>query len=1473
MAIIPSVQVFPSFQPNQVLADRDLNQTREYLESQERGTRVDAIGTGVLCGLEPRLLTDTGAVPAGGGAGATSSYRIAIAPGVGITSEGYLLALAAEETFDSYVPFPNTDPASPLPFPGSTDDDTPLIFELVDQSSYKGTDAKNLDKILAPGAALASRWGNPVVVLYLDMVPVQRQRCSFDDCDDKGIDVELHVRKLLIPASDDVEIKPYIHEQREQLNPIRPPRVVQLGTGADIAAAFRAACTDSDCLGNLSHGLMLTLRVYGEWLTPAYAVGSPFYAGDRTDPVIEQQILDALTSALARGDGNPALAQLGYDFLRDLCWAFNEFVSAAATLKAQCCPSPNAFKRHLLLGQPREYTPGELTSTFRHYFRPGTAVSNQEGLARRVVALHQRMEAMLRGYRPTAAYRGLPQIRPQREATLSPRVIPYYYDTAAGEGVREHWDPRQEDSELRPEARIPFVAPAEPAPGEDALVRNLDDQAFFRVEGHLGLAYDPQLLANLAARRDAYGLAFECVVLQAAPPPGPLSLVGADELASRIDALVAVPSQSERYASLCEELRTRLREMGAIQAVPDALRASPWLDYVSASLDVRADLQGPVAAVLAALPDGPAQFNAGAFRAAYDRLIEAVVGVLQRLNDDTIQMVTRPLATHGGPAAPGRGASPYYWLVARWIGDLRANLLRLIRTFDPNPLLAFHQHLMEQVEAWRQGDPRRLDNFIQRHPGLEHAAGVPKGGTFVLVHDGSTFFADFQLPYRWYEDAVPVATARYVPVHCYFIERGWSEAVPLQARNLLLGDDAGLELAVQVGSQWLPIPTEGGVEVWDQPTSGGGAPQKGRLDWQVTAGWETLLTFNRPKDISGRNRFHFHLRTQRTDASGAIETEAEHHVWMLMQAPVLLAHDDEAVTVEGKPVGIDFLSNDLLPAGIDPGLKVEIVTLPSHGKLGAVIEGLHASAVFDASVLFTAPDPGVNMTIALKGRQTAFTFNAAPFRDTAVTLAANLNRQLQLADMPLRAILNPDDSLELRHLEQREDVSFTISLAKADAGAQKINTTVTYRPGRAPWLPWDDPRRPELAAGQVHYLPNPGFVGLDSFSYRVQGTVLNALPLEATAQVRVHVAACCDEQQKDEPPTTGHLHACLDRVRTRIFERLPTVDKTVFKPLADDVTAFRKRVGDKDGIDAYLHGGLNPEILKTLTANFGLLKDQTQKALESLSKDDLALAVDLHVFVTEFALCLVLHEDVPFPGQYLESLQGWVRTIPPPEVMAQFPDLGREWVGKLHQLFEETRRAWGVQAGKLLDAITPPMPPPYAPADRLTVAFVLSLERLRERMLERFATAADAAIRKELESGYQVFRLVDLKPSSLVQERAYLSGSENPQVVKDVAAVLGRLYAQLPAAVGQDVHRADVLWSFFRFQVEFLFIYYLHERVPVADSDVTGLGTKTGPLVTKLAGGRPVYLEEWNLMIDGYASPLPDAARKIVESFRAPVPG
>lgn len=91
-------------------------------------------------------------------------------------------------------------------------------------------------------------------------------------------------------------------------------------------------------------------------------------------------------------------------------------------------------------------------------------------------------------------------------------------------------------------------------------------------------------------------------------------------------------------------------------------------------------------------------------------------------------------------------------------GELKSNLGKVVKTDFTTPFDAMIGNNQMLWLGWLDDIIQKKDEkddetllfgkFLERHPGLEHFAGVVRGGTFVLVHDEKgTVVADFMLPY------------------------------------------------------------------------------------------------------------------------------------------------------------------------------------------------------------------------------------------------------------------------------------------------------------------------------------------------------------------------------------------------------------------------------------------------------------------------------------------------------------------------------------------------------------------------------------------------------------------------------------------------------------------------------------------------------------------------------------------------------
>lgn len=129
---------FPKFVPDQLLTSDHLNQVFNYLDEQERLTRTCLIGIGIVCGLE--VSTDT------------AGTEVTISKGCGVTSEGYLVTVPTT----SYQEFAVFDPVKERYYDRFVDLATKTkkfdLFELVQSGVIEGstplTEAFLKDKVV-----------------------------------------------------------------------------------------------------------------------------------------------------------------------------------------------------------------------------------------------------------------------------------------------------------------------------------------------------------------------------------------------------------------------------------------------------------------------------------------------------------------------------------------------------------------------------------------------------------------------------------------------------------------------------------------------------------------------------------------------------------------------------------------------------------------------------------------------------------------------------------------------------------------------------------------------------------------------------------------------------------------------------------------------------------------------------------------------------------------------------------------------------------------------------------------------------------------------------------------------------------------------------------------------------------------------------------------------------------------------------
>jgi len=736
------IHTYPVFESSQVLTSSQLNQLVSYLDQQNRLTRVKLIGMGIVCGLE-LTYDDSGSDP-----------EVIISEGTAITSEGFLITLGSCTT-TYYRPYQLPEGVEYKPFGDPVQDVT--LYELLREEPEDTTDVKTLDD---PSDFLDDKF----VLLFLECFDNDLKSCLGNVCDELGIDRIFTVRKLLI-GKDDLDLLltrsanvGELYPDKFDLPDIVLPRALfdpddtasqnytdfsETYAGSFKDDVYPALFGDDENEGALSD----TYTTYELLLGPVYDFTNPF------------ETIDSLKSTWAdffEGTSSPGPIYRGiqyfHDFLKDLILAYDEFRESAFELMSECCPDMSLFPRHVMLGRalvPDE-TPEE-AGKYRHGFTQPPIFNHQKYLIEKTISLHKRLVLMVTNFNlervnnPTIEADVPVRITPsfEKATPLSRRALPYYFDMneeegIVGEGTLEQFWNFDETRKKLPGAE-PLVYGYENqvgdqsaigTPFETPLYFDLDNYPFMRIEGHIGYEFE-DVVDALDTLKSGFNLPFDTVALQLDPDADLLEL----------DYSCGFEDLQEEYAvaraSYCGFV-TDLIEI--FQFVEDNLDSIfDGEDVPEEELEKVKEILGELETLCELLADCLDEFDFVAFQATYKTVLERLLdfilidlGLLNEINVDADD------------------AEEQLPLINGLIQRVSPVFFRFVDLLFYNTFLRLY-HAFKRREYYLQRETAVFSSYIRRHPGVEHQAGVPKGGTFILVYDSSedpAVIADFNLPYR-----------------------------------------------------------------------------------------------------------------------------------------------------------------------------------------------------------------------------------------------------------------------------------------------------------------------------------------------------------------------------------------------------------------------------------------------------------------------------------------------------------------------------------------------------------------------------------------------------------------------------------------------------------------------------------------------------------------------------------------------------
>lgn len=497
--MLPSKLNYPEFVPDQLLTSEHLNQLFEYLEEQGRLTRTNLIGIGIVCGLEVKTSAD--------------GTSIIITKGCGVTSEGYLVTVP-ETTYTKYKEFNAVQELLYDKFVDSSRTQRFHIDELKQAAVEEGT------------TALSSTFlKDKIVMLFVEILEESSKNCNPNSCDDKGVNVTVNFRPLLIDKADAESLfngSGTGNKSYQNLAELKMRRFDVLATPlADTSAVFEAyrKVLNNTFIINVEKLLNDAYTTFSPLLLDIYP-STPFNGLANNfkflydDSITEDQLINL---------------QYYYDLFSDILLAYDELRKVGLHAISLCCPDSNLFPRHLMLDLaiPDASKTG---SSYRHYFIPSPILNCNYQLTKNLRALFTRIVLLIEKFAVPSSVMSIANRRTQRVDTsiritpskfgdipLSEKSIPFYYKVAEGPyQLYKYWN--YEKSNVGKENRIlSYHSKTYNATDDDIinpLLYDLEPNNFLRIEGHIGQHYQ-QAMQRIITLRNQYRLPFEVIALSA----------------------------------------------------------------------------------------------------------------------------------------------------------------------------------------------------------------------------------------------------------------------------------------------------------------------------------------------------------------------------------------------------------------------------------------------------------------------------------------------------------------------------------------------------------------------------------------------------------------------------------------------------------------------------------------------------------------------------------------------------------------------------------------------------------------------------------------------------------------------------------------------------------------------------------------------------------------------------------------------
>ncbi|MEC4004864.1 hypothetical protein OX283_009375 [Flavobacterium sp. SUN052] len=744
------ISKYPVFEADQVLSQSHLNSIVSYFETQDRATRKGLIGIGIVCGLDVSFPTTT---------------KIKISCGTALTSLGFQINWE-EKIFSKYKlvdKLSDTFLAPNLvqePFLRSIFDYTSLynnsVFtnfeELIEDpvttsksnllankqvtSIVEAIDVNTIttsDKYIPNARFLDGK----VIVLLLEVSLIDQKKCSETNCDDKGKRLEFNLRPILISASKLVNSNflntSSIKSKFESLylERFNAPQITLIN-GQQLLNAFESKAGNPQVILQIDKKIKTLYTSFQD---------SYFTSIDSFDTLSN---VNSKVTQVLQANRTKWHVQYVWDWLNDIVAAYNEIIDYnEKTSFSYCCSSTyeSQFPLHVFLGKIEtksgrflsEETALQqfqtvarfagsdynLISDNQNYITPWIKVSSKEKKDEKLSLklLLERLVLILNNFSVVTSeqtYIDSPvKVTPSflGDYPLSKKSIPYYYSQIPL--LNRVWNPRATIKGTNDKI-LSYHSAQYSAVATSVYPLNYDIEAydFFRIEGIIGRTYK-QVLDSLLSIRKNSQLPFNVIAINA---------INLDNVLLNMSAHIGEWNDIELDYDLVRRDWENVIGKSIEWFEANSKLIVPYFNIKQKRTKQLPIIQTSYDQFVTLLKNGRNSMVESF--SDFIKLYVSFIGVYEKI--EAIANQQRKLIFDGMSTNEDK----------IFAEDLIDHFDQIIYVCQKGEFRALYE--AAQTQWNKTSKDLSLVKFIEKHPGMEHKAGVTKGGTFILVYQDTS---------------------------------------------------------------------------------------------------------------------------------------------------------------------------------------------------------------------------------------------------------------------------------------------------------------------------------------------------------------------------------------------------------------------------------------------------------------------------------------------------------------------------------------------------------------------------------------------------------------------------------------------------------------------------------------------------------------------------------------------------------------